>query len=81
MQAIKKEKIHTQGQLKLIYINIFILNSHIAVLYIRLIKETLIIRQENRKIENSCIGFFPSEKTVTIKGDLSENLAINSKIC
>ena len=46
----KKEKLYTQGQLKLTYINFVILNSHVAVIFLRFVKNTFF--QNLLKIEN-----------------------------
>ena len=38
LQAINKENVKTQGQLKLTHINFVILNSYVTVIYLRFIK-------------------------------------------
>ena len=60
-------------KLKLTHINFVTLNSHVTVIYVRFIKSTYfyVVKLKNRK---SCISFFSSKKTVTIKLHLSENL-------
>ena len=42
IQAIKQEKVYTQGQLKLTDINFVILTSHLGAIYFRIIKNTYI---------------------------------------
>ena len=39
-QALKQEKVYTQGQLKLTNINLAILNSNVTVIYLRFIKNS-----------------------------------------
>ena len=39
-QAMKQEKVYTQGQWKLTHINFVILNSYVKVIYLRFIKNT-----------------------------------------
>ena len=69
-QAIKQEKIYKQEHLKLIHINVSILNTHLTVTYLRFTKNTIFmlysynIKQKNCK----CIGFFHTRKlTITDK--------------
>ena len=57
--------------------NFVILNSHVTVIYLRMIKNTYIYAV-NRKIENSCIGFFQARKQLTIKWHLSENVTFQN---
>ena len=59
--AIKQEIVYTQGQLKLTHMNFAILNSHVTVMYLRFIKNTIFMWY-HRKIEHSCIGFFQAGK-------------------
>ena len=76
-QAIKQEKVHIWGQLKLTYINFAILNSHVIVLYLRFIKNTYfyVVKQINWR---ELYWLFSSKKTVTKKRNLSENLSFQN---
>ena len=76
-QAIKQEKVYTQGQLKLTHINFSILNSHVTVIFLRFIKNTYfyVVKQTNRK---QLHWLFLSKKTVTVKQHLSENLTFQN---
>ena len=69
--SIKQEIVYTQGKLKVTHIIFVILNSHVTIIYWRFIKNTVFMWYQ-RKIENSCIGFFKQE-TVTIKWHLAES--------
>ena len=40
-QAIKQEKVYKQEHLKLIHINVSILNTHLTVTYLRFTKNTI----------------------------------------
>ena len=57
-QAIRQEKVYTQGLLKLTHINFVILNSYVKVIYLSFVKNTYFQAVENIKFGNSCIGFF-----------------------
>ena len=48
-QAIKKEKVYTQGQLKLIHINFFIVNGYVTVICV------------TQKLEIAVLAFFKQE--------------------
>ena len=61
-QAIKQEKLYTQGQLKLTHINFVILHGYVKVIYLRFIKNTYFKVVKNIKFGNSCIGFFQTRK-------------------
>ena len=49
-------------------------NSYVFKIY----QKHLFLWDKTKKIENNCIGFFSSKKTVTIKWLLSENLAFQN---
>ena len=63
-QAIKQEKIYTEGQLKLTHINFVILNSYVKVTYLRFTKKTLIFRWlKKHKISKKLYWLFSNKKT------------------
>ena len=83
-QAIKQEKTYTQEQLKLIHINVSILNSHITVMRLRLIKNKLFnikflfFRTEKLNyFQLLPIGFFQARK-LTTKWRLSKSLTFQN---
>ena len=52
MQAMKQEKVHMQGELKLTHMNFVILNSFVKIIHLRFLKKTLYlgsIKQKNWK--------------------------------
>ena len=61
MQAIKQEKIYTQGQLKLTHINFVILNSYVRVIYLRFIKKHLFLGGKTEKSKIGVLAFFKRE--------------------
>ena len=75
--AMKQEKFYTQGELKLNHKNFTILNSHVTVIYLRFIKNTYfyVVKQKNRKYPYWLLS---SNKTVTMKLHLSENLTFQN---
>ena len=63
-QAIKQAKVYTLGQLQLTQLNFAILNSHVAVVYLRFIKRTYFYLAKLKiavlaffKQENCCSGY------------------------
>ena len=52
MQAMKQEKVHMQGELKLTHMNFVILNSFVKIIHLRFLKKPLYlgsIKQKNWK--------------------------------
>ena len=76
---IKQEIGYTQRQLKLTLINFAILESHVTVIYLRFIKNTIFMwhQKKNRK---QLYWLFSSKKTVTIKWHLSENFTFQNPL-
>ena len=61
-QAIKQEKVCTNGQLKLTHTNFFILNSNVTVIYLRIIKPHLCDKTE--KLKTAVLAFFKQENNL-----------------
>ena len=57
---MKQQKVYTQGQLKLTHINFVILNSHVTVLYLRMIKNAYIygVKQKKKNNKIAVLAFF-----------------------
>ena len=62
IQTIKQEKVYTHEQLKLTHTNFFILNSHVTVIYLRIIKPHLCDKTEKLKI--AVLAFFKQENNL-----------------
>ena len=66
-QAIRQERVYTQEHLKLIHINVFILNTHITVAYLRFIKNIIFMLYKNKKkMKIIVLAFFTQKNLYTI---------------
>ena len=67
-QAIKQEKVYTQGQLKLTYINFVILNSHVTVTYIfKIYQKQVFLHSHTEKLKIAVLDFFKQENCLCNK--------------
>ena len=66
-QAIRQEKVSTQGQLKLTHIDFVILNSYVKVISLRFVKNTYFYVFKSIKFGNSCIDLFEKRKPTIYK--------------
>ena len=61
-QAVKQEKVYTQGNLKLKYINFVILNSHVTVTYVfKIYQKKLLLCSNTEKLKIDVLAFFKQE--------------------